>query len=250
MTTLTRSLRVMSWNIHKGIGGLDRRYDLDRVLAVIQHYEPDVLLLQEVAQAIPRLRSEDQVALLTKATGHHAAFAPEHQFSIGGYGNLILSRFPLSDVRHLDLTVGWRKRRGVLQVHARIPFGEHHRSLVLHNFHLGLAGSERGVQLLRFLESEMFRRLQQATPMLVGGDLNDLWGSLGPRFLAPAGLTRAGTLAATFPSVLPLRPLDGLFYRGDLVAQRCEVARLRLAVAASDHRPLVADFELFMDASS
>jgi endonuclease/exonuclease/phosphatase family metal-dependent hydrolase len=234
----------MSWNIHKGVGGTDRRYDLGRTLEVIEHYAPDIALLQEVAQDIPSLRSDDQVARLVAATGHHAAFHPEHRFRHGGYGNLILSRFPLHDIRHLDLTIGWRKKRGVLQVHARIPIGEHVRSLVVHNLHLGLAGSERGQQLLRLLESELLSRLQHDTPTLIAGDLNDLWGSLGPRFLAPHGFARVGALTATFPAVFPLRPLDGMFVRGDLAVRHGEVSRMKLAAAASDHRPIVADFEI------
>ena len=42
------TMRLLTWNIHKGIGGLDRRYDPDRIVEVIRHHEPDVVLLQEV----------------------------------------------------------------------------------------------------------------------------------------------------------------------------------------------------------
>jgi endonuclease/exonuclease/phosphatase family metal-dependent hydrolase len=234
----------MSWNIHKGVGGTDRRYDLRRTLEVIAHYAPDIMLLQEVAQDIPTLRGDDQVAYLTEATGLHAAFHPEHRFRQGGYGNLILSRFPLHDIRHLDLTIAWRKRRGVLQAHARVPIGDHVRSLVVNNLHLGLAGSERGQQLARLMASELVTRLQQDTPTLIAGDLNDLWGSLGPKFLTPQGFARVGALRATFPSVFPLRPLDGIFVRGELQVLHGEVCRLKLATAASDHRPLIADFDI------
>ena len=38
-------LRVLTWNIHKGIGGVDRRYRPERVIEVIAHYEPDLVLL-------------------------------------------------------------------------------------------------------------------------------------------------------------------------------------------------------------
>src|SRR5690606_30433248 len=33
-------LKILSWNIHKGIGGLDRRYDLNRVARVISELAP------------------------------------------------------------------------------------------------------------------------------------------------------------------------------------------------------------------
>jgi endonuclease/exonuclease/phosphatase family metal-dependent hydrolase len=82
--------------------------------------------------------------------------------------------------------------------------------------------------------------------VVLGGDLNDLWGSLGPRYLAPAGFSRAGALSNTFPAALPLRPLDGIFVRGDVRATICAPRRTVLTRAASDHLPLIAELEVGM----
>ena len=52
-----------------------------------------------------------------------------------------------------------------------------------------------------------------------------------------------GTLL-TYPSFFPRGPLDRIFYRGPLrllAARRC---RLRVSRIASDHLPVVADFEI------
>jgi endonuclease/exonuclease/phosphatase family metal-dependent hydrolase len=238
-------LRVLTWNIHKGIGGLDRRYSLERIVALVNYHAPDIALLQEVCEDLPRAGSDDQVLLLSEALEMpHVAFSRQHRFRVGGYGNLILSRWPLQDIQEVDLTISWRKKRGALQARARVRRGARSRSVIVHNLHLGLAGSERAEQLRRFLSSDPFRGLHQRTPVILGGDLNDLWGTLGPRFLAPAGFSRAGNLANTFPAALPLRPLDGLFVRGDIKPARCHTCGSRLAREASDHRPLVADFTL------
>lgn len=234
----------MTWNIHKGVGGLDRRYDLGRIIAVLRHYDPDIALLQEVAQGIPRLKREDQVALLVQALGMHFVFHAEHRRRVGTYGNLILSRWPIFNPVHLDLTIGWRKRRGMLQAHIRTQVGHHQRTIVVHNTHLGLAGTERERQLERLVAFPTLRHLASSTATIVAGDLNDLWGNLGPQYLIPAGFERAGALANTFPSILPLRPLDGLFFRGRLRLVHSAVARSRLARVASDHLPLYADFAL------
>ena len=87
-----------------------------------------------------------------------------------------------------------------------------------------------------------FRRLHERTPIIVGGDLNDVWGTLGGRFLDPAGFVRAGPTANTFPAALPMRPLDALFVRGDLLTHRAaHPANTALTRQASDHLPLVAD---------
>ena len=241
-----QTIRVVSWNIHKCVGGTDGRYLPQRIIDCLADYRPNILLLQEVAREIPRLRGEDQVSILSEGLGMHAAFHPEHRFKAGYYGNMILSEFPLSDVHHIDLTIGSRKIRGAIQAHIRVPIGEHRRTMVVHNLHLGLAGSERALQLARFVESDSFNHLHATTPLIVGGDLNDLWGSLGPKFLVPQQLERAGKLCNTFPAALPLRPLDGIFFRGSVRLKHFQVGACRLSKVASDHRPLIADFEISM----
>jgi len=241
-----KPIRVICSNIHMCVGGSDGRYEPKRIIECLAGYQANVLLLQEVAREIPRLRGEDQVSILSEGLGMHCAFHPEHRFKAGYYGNMILSEFPLSDIQHLDLTIGWRKIRGAIQAHVRVPIGEHRRSLVVHNLHLGLAGSERAQQLARFVASDHFNHLHATTPLVVAGDLNDLWGSLGPKFLKPQQLERAGTLRNTFPAALPLRPLDGIFFRGSVRLKHFEVGSTKLAKTASDHRPLIADFEISM----
>jgi endonuclease/exonuclease/phosphatase family metal-dependent hydrolase len=241
-----RTIRVVTWNVHKCVGGTDGRYEPQRIIDCLASYEPNVLLLQEVARDIPRLRGEDQVAILSEGLGMHAAFHPEHRFKAGYYGNMILSGYPLADIQHVDLTIGWRKIRGAIQAHVRVPIGEHRRTLVVNNLHLGLAGSERALQLARFVQSDSFNHLHATTPLIVGGDLNDLWGSLGPKFLKPQQLERAGKLCNSFPAAYPLRPLDGIFFRGSVRLKHFQVGSCRLSKVASDHRPLIADFEISM----
>src|SRR5690606_11399694 len=145
------------------------------------------------------------------------------------------------------LTIGTRKKRGALQARTRVRFGQELRTVVLTNLHLGLAGSERALQLERFLESHPFQGLHERTPIVLAGDLNDVWGTLGPRYLYPAGFRRAGELSNTFPAWMPVRPLDGVFVRGDLRARACNCPKLEIAKSASDHLPLVAELDLEMD---
>lgn len=238
-------IRILTWNIHKGIGGVDRRYQLERTIEILRDQEPDIALLQEVAQGMPRAHRHDQADLLAEVLEMpHVAHAPQHRFRIGGYGNAILSRWPLHDIHPLDLTVGRRKRRGALHATLRARVGGHSRTLVVWVMHLGLAGSERAQQLQRFLASHPFNGVHHRTPMIVGGDLNDVWGTLGPRFFEPAGFARAGSRWNTFPAWLPVRPLDGLFVRGDLAVRSCYVCRNEVAAQASDHLPLVAELEV------
>lgn len=238
-------LRLVTWNIHKGIGGLDRRYRLERVVELLIQQKPDVLLLQEVAEGMPSTRRHNQVELLSSALGlPHFAYNKEHSFRVGGYGNAILSRFQLSDVAHVDLTIGWHKKRGAICARAHVQHNGHARGLVICNLHLGLSGAERAEQLVRFLRCDTFSGLHLRTPVVIAGDMNDLWGSLGQRFFAPVGLKRAGNRFNTFPAILPARPLDAIFLRGDLRSVHYGTRRGALARVASDHLPLIADLEL------
>jgi endonuclease/exonuclease/phosphatase family metal-dependent hydrolase len=240
-------LRVMTWNIHKGIGGIDRRYRPHRIVDVIAHYGPDVVFLQEVDEGARRSEFHRQVDVLGDALGlRHRCFAPNVRLRLGPghYGNAILSRWPLFDARNVDLTIAFKKRRGVLYTRCRVRKGRHSRTLALYNLHLGLAAYERKRQLRRFLASHPFAQLHDRTPILVGGDFNDLYGTLGRQLLEPAGFRRAGAPVHTYPAILPVRPLDGLYVRGDLVCHHCFSSRLELTREASDHLPLVADLEM------
>ena len=242
-------LRVLTWNIHKGIGGVDRRYRPERIIEVVTHYRPDIVLLQEVDEGARRSNYHRQVDYLGDALGlRHRCFAANVRLRLGPgqYGNAILSRWPLSNVTNIDLTVPPKKRRGVLYARCRVRAGRHSRTLALFNFHLGLAGYERKRQLQRFLASHPFAGFHHRTPLLVGGDFNDLYGTLGRRLLAPAGFRRAGGLLNTYPAILPVRPLDGLHLRGDLVCHHSFCSRLELTKQASDHLPLIADLEMRM----
>lgn len=253
LATATQSpvrVRVVTWNIHKGIGGLDRRYRLERVIAVLRRYEPDIMLLQEVTEGLPRSRYDDQLALLSGALAlPHVAYGREHCFRVGGYGNAIVSRFPLTDPLRVDLTIGTCKKRGVLCARAHLPHPrlgrvEPRQSVMLFNLHLGLRGRERAEQLRRFLACHPFAGLHARTPTVVAGDMNDVWGTLGQRFFHPAGFARAGQQFNTFPAIWPLRPLDAIFIRGQVRPVRYRPGREDLARTASDHLPLVADLEL------
>lgn len=238
-------LRVLTWNIHKAIGGVDRRYRPDRVAEVLHHYQPDLVLLQEVDEGVRRSEFHRQVDLFGEACGFpHRKFGPNVRVRQGRYGNATLSRWPIRNSDNVDLTIPPKKRRGALYTRIRIRRDSGSRTIKVFNLHLGLAGYERKRQLRNFLASQPFARLHQRTPVVVGGDFNDVWGSLGEKLLGPAGFLRAGGLIHTYPAFLPVRPLDGLWVRGDIQPERCFRSRLGLAREASDHLPLVADFRV------
>jgi endonuclease/exonuclease/phosphatase family metal-dependent hydrolase len=237
--------RLLTYNIHKCIGGMDRKYHPERVIEVLGHYQPDIVMLQEVDDGVPRSGHHRQVDLLGDALDYrHRAYQKNVLLKTGAYGNAILSRFPLFDVNHVDLTVPMKKRRRALIAHCRLQHDGHTRRMLLVNVHLGLAGYERLVQTRRLMSADVLVHTRQHTPVVIGGDFNDMFGVLGWRVLKPFGFLPAVHNQKTFPAAMPLRPLDRVFYRGDVSHHHTFAAHSDLARQASDHLPLVIDFDL------
>jgi endonuclease/exonuclease/phosphatase family metal-dependent hydrolase len=242
-------IRVLTYNIHKCIGGIDRRYAPDRIRDTVMHYDPDVVLLQEVDHEVPRSNHDKQVDMLGDLLKmRHRTWFPNVRVRGGGsYGNAILSKFLLSDTRNIDVTVPPKKRRSVLHAKYRVRLpgqrGLHTRTVHIFNMHPGLAGYERKLQLRTFLESHPFAHLDHRTPIIVAGDFNDVWGTLG-RQLIPSGFVGVERPLRTFPAYAPVRALDSIYVRG--TARLTHIQRGQVAVArqASDHLPLIADIEI------
>jgi endonuclease/exonuclease/phosphatase family metal-dependent hydrolase len=242
-------IRLLTYNVHKCIGGIDRRYAPERVRDVIRHYQPDVVLLQEVDRGVRRSNGDRQVDLLGDMLElRHRTWFPNVEVRGGGqYGNAILSRFPLTETSNIDLTIPPKKRRSVLHARYRVRLARRDsrrfitRTVHVYNMHLGLAGMERKLQLRRFLESHPFVGLHAETPIVVAGDFNDVWGTLGKKLLVPAGFRGIEHPIRTFPAYAPVRPLDCVFVRGNLQIAQVQRSRLEMAKKASDHLPLIVD---------
>ena len=240
--------RILTYNIHKGIGGIDRRYRPQRVSDTILHYDPDIVCLQEVDEGARRSNGDRQVDLLGDWVGlrHRTWFPNVRLRNEGQYGNAILSRFHLTDTQNIDLTIGRRKRRSVLHARYRVRTPGTYRSRTLHvfNLHLGLSGKERKLQLERFLQSHPFSGLHSRTPIVVAGDFNDVWGTLGKKLLEPEGFRGTSRPIRTFPAYAPARALDSIYVRGDVDIRRVYRSQLKVARQASDHLPLIAELDL------
>ena len=244
--------RVMTYNIHRAIG-IDRRFRPDRVIRILESHAPDVVLLQEVDDGVPRSRGLDLARELASSAGYpHMAIGHNVTLRKGRYGNATLSRHPILLERNIDLTIGTTKRRGCQHTAIALedPSGRT-RALEVFNLHLGLSARQRLLQVALLGRSRELASLPTDAACLVGGDFNDWRSQLFPYFTGPMQFRSAtectsrgdGTLL-TYPSFFPRGPLDRIFYRGPLrllAAKRC---RLRVSRIASDHLPVVADFEI------
>ncbi len=236
-------MRLLTYNIHKGIGGRDRRYDLRRVIDVIEEENPDLICLQEVDHNVRRSRYHDQAQLLAR---HFNAVGLLKQTTVrlktGGYGNLILSRWPFHSVHQISLRMPSKKPRGAQLVSVETPEG---RMLLVH-WHLGLAEKERHWQVNHLLAHHLFREAE-GLPTIVAGDCNDWRNTLAGGPFVQHGFAQVTTPVSrfrSFPAYLPMGSLDKAFTRGDVFVRAARIIRTQLAKRASDHLPLVVDFHL------
>jgi endonuclease/exonuclease/phosphatase family metal-dependent hydrolase len=235
-------MRLLSYNIHKGIGGRDRRYRLERVIDVIEAENPDVICLQEVDRDVPRSRHDDQPRMLAEyfqAAGH--LYQQNVRLKHGGYGNLVLSRWPFLSTHQVSLRLRNKKPRGAQIAVIDSPEGP----LQTVNFHLGLAERERHWQVRHLLDHPLFQESAHL-PLLIVGDYND-WRNTLWKSLAREGFQHATAPISrfrSFPAWLSMGSLDKAFFRGEVAIRHARIVRTRLSHRASDHLPLVIDFHV------
>lgn len=236
-------MRLLSYNIHKGIGGRDRRYQLERIIDVVEQENPDLICLQEVDRNVKRSRHHDQPKLLAD---YFSAAETLYQMNVklkeGGYGNLLLSRWPLRSHHQISLRMNNRKPRGAQIAVIETPEGLLH----LAHWHLGLSDRERRWQVRHLLGHRLFRESEHL-PTLIVGDSNDWRNTLADGPFEPHEFRQITTPISrfrSFPAYLAVGSLDKAFHRGSLVIRHAKIVRSRQAKTASDHLPLVIDFHL------
>lgn len=228
-------LRVVSYNIHGCVGG-DGKRDPARVAAVLRDIDADVVGLQEVDGRGGPSTDSAQMQFLASTLGLHAIAGPTIIGELGNYGNALLTRRPVLDVRLIDLTVYRREPRGAIDVDLDAD-GRVIRVLVTH---LGLLPGERRVQVRRLLDVLGEGR---ADVTVLCGDINE-WFAVGrPLRWLHARLGRAAGVP-TFPAALPVFALDRVWVQPRDGLRTVAAHASPAARVASDHLPIVAELEI------
>jgi endonuclease/exonuclease/phosphatase family metal-dependent hydrolase len=249
--------RVLTYNIHRAIG-FDRRYKPERIIEIIQHYNPDIVMLQEVDDDVPRSKNHDMAKVLSEALNYpHFAVGHNVKLRKGSYGNATLSRFPILREANIDLTIGLHKRRGCQHTKIQLQNGKDDKRYLLDvfNLHLGLSARERQKQAGKLLRSTEFAYVNEFQPCIVGGDFNDWRSLLRAFYIEGLGFECAtdkkkkenAKAIKTYPSFSPKGGLDRIYYRGGLQLLSVQRCRLKVSKVASDHLPVIADFEFALD---
>lgn len=223
------SLTVLTWNVRDLLG------DPFAVTRVLRAAGADVVCLQEA----PRWPgSRRRLVGLSRQAGMYFAGGGR---AGAGTALLVSRRTRTDDVHAVRLPVsGWRARpRGAVRALVSLPGTQ---AISVTCVHLGLDADERSAHVARVLAS-----LPPGASAVVAGDLNE--GPGGPSWLALSAraVDRGEGSAATFRSTRPRHRIDAV-----LVDPALEVSGYGFppgvaeadVVAASDHRPVVAEIVL------
>jgi endonuclease/exonuclease/phosphatase family metal-dependent hydrolase len=226
---------IASYNIHQCVGR-DGRCDPERIARVIDELAADVIGLQEVGTRPGRQRESYQMAYLAERLGLTAVAGPTMKLHDGDYGNVLLTRWPVRAVRHIELSfLRYEPRRAI---DADIDLAGRDTRVVV--THLGLRPVERRFQVRILLEAIAAR---PSPLMLVLGDINEWLPNGRPLRWLNAALGRSAVLR-TFPSSYPIAALDRIWAQPAQALTEIHVHDSPLCRLASDHLPVSATVTL------
>jgi len=239
-------IRIATWNIHKGVRGIGptRRLEIHDIGHAVEQFDADVVCLQEVRKVhrgeqrhFARWPNQPQAEFLAPE-GYQSVYHTNAVTRHGEHGNALLSRWPVLDCQHEDMSDHRFEQRGLL--HARVQLD----GLTLHVLvlHLGLIHASRVRQVEqvgRYIE----REVPHDAALAVAGDFND-WGERLHQRFGHWGLRTLETVRLpTFPARVPMLHLDRVYVRG-LTPVSAQVPRGAAWSRMSDHLPLIAEFRL------
>jgi endonuclease/exonuclease/phosphatase family metal-dependent hydrolase len=232
-------LRVLTYNIHHG-EGTDKSLDLPRIAKIITDSKADLVALQEVDSKTKRTNGVDQTAEFARLTGMQGVFGKAMDYQGGGYGEAILSRFPIveSQTHALPFTQG-REPRAALEIIVHPP------SLPAITF-VGTHLDHLKDDTDRLAQTQELNRLlvpKNAPVTILAGDLNARPESRPMQtILEHWNDTAANNPEPTIPSDQPRARIDWILTLKD---QNWRVISSQVLdeKVASDHRPVLVELE-------
>jgi endonuclease/exonuclease/phosphatase family metal-dependent hydrolase len=248
----TLTVKILTYNIHKGFNFANTRFILHQIREMLNHIDADIIFLQEIhgkhekhAVTIANWPRESQFEFLAKELWPHYAYGKNAIYRGGHHGNAILSKFPFSFWENIDVSIQRRASRSLL--HGTIQLPQINSALHVICVHLGLLKFEREKQLNTLCE-RVRAYIPAHEPLIIAGDFNDwrihtemqLNTSLG---LQEVFKTLRGDYAKSFPAWQPTLAIDRIYFRG-IKPELCKRFNQPPWRNLSDHLPLYAEFTL------
>ncbi len=238
-------LKIMSYNIHSGIG-TDGVRSYQRIGEYLAQRNIDVALIQEMDTLFhDGSRQQNPVSELCGDHFQQLVASPalvgknESQW----YGNAILTRLPVLEERSVDVSQAGFQPRNIQEVILQTACGP----LQIINTHKGLKRYERRRQLALLGDHIRSRAGGQAelrlVPMIVAGDFNE-WQFFTRTFSDLNKLLAAHPVACSFPSRFPMFKLDRVWSNPKNMIRSARIIRSKVTRVLSDHLPLEIVIEL------
>ncbi len=247
---MTADIRVMTYNIHKGMDFFGSRNITQGIKTAIQRVNPDVVFLQEVIGASQLVKhrldpwpSTAQFEFLADSIWPHFAYGKNAVYSDRDHGNAILSRYPIIFNERIDVSTNRFEKRGLLHAVCEIPRSDRQLDLIcVHNDLLEIGRNRQ----IHALVQRITASVNKDRPLIVAGDFNDWRQSSSKRLKSMLPVQEAhhkvhGHYARTFPVFFPMLPLDRIYYM-NLTAVDAQTHLGSPWGSLSDHAALQADF--------
>lgn len=241
-------MRLVTYNVHRCVG-VDKRLDVERIAGVIAELDPDVVCLQELDVGRARTGGVDQARTVADRLSMAVRFHPAMRIEAEEYGDAILSRHPETLVRVGALPtvrgVPGLEPRGALWVRVTIDGVD----INVLTTHLGLVPREQRLQAAALVGKDWLGHPDCKGPTLLAGDFNATSITRPYQTLArnhadcQRQLGQKPTLK-TFPSGFPAIRIDHVFVSPEIRVTGVRAPFSPLSRMASDHLPLVVDFEI------
>lgn len=237
-------ITVMTYNMHHGVG-IDGVFDLDRIAELIRENDVDLVALQEVDVETERVNGIHIMKYLSDTLNMSWVFGQNLSFQGGGYGNGILSKYPVSVWKNDHFpSFNEGEQRGLLQTLIDVQGKE----IIFWNTHLDHRPED--TERLQSISAILQKAGPTTCPIIVAGDFNDIPGSpaiqaIATQFKDSWSFKGRGS-GFTFPSDSAGRRIDYIFFKNDRT-QKIYLKPVQAAVLktpASDHLPLLTRFEI------
>ncbi|RYD19769.1 MAG: hypothetical protein EOP88_17720, partial [Verrucomicrobiaceae bacterium] len=166
------SLRVMTYNIHSCMG-VDSKVRPERIARVINHFDPDLVAVQEVDCHRRRTGGHDQAQLIADHLRMSHVFEAMLEDKNERYGIAIFSRYPLEVMKSGFLTKAvparFQEARGAIWVKLE---REGQGAVHFINTHFGLGKKERVEQLKALAGDTWLGAIPAEEPVILCGDFN------------------------------------------------------------------------------
>lgn len=225
----SRRIRIATYNVH-GWVGIDNRQVPMRVIRVISELQADIIALQEATFSLEQGGHLDE-SFFTKLTDMEVALGPTFFKKPFHFGNVILSRFPITGIRHIDLSTHPYEPRAAIDAVITIK-GQEIRVI---NAHFGLRGIERKFQAGMLVKALSARRKDKVILM---GDFNE-WSPGCPTLKDLYALFTRMKNPRSFPSFFPIFALDRILASPAGCLEKIMSFNSPETILASDHLPIV-----------